>query len=159
MYVLCFTRPRYQVSVYRTIGPLVLIFAQNLDLGYMLELSTHDLCFRAKIRKKCIPLFTPVLLYESGVKGVHVSTMMFALFYLNQLHTCMLAWSLACPLHTQVAPKLALRGSGLFGINNVVRKRFVKISKVNIANPLLFFVGKNVRIFCTAKLANNWQLN
>ena len=22
-YVLCFTRPRYQVSVYRTIGPLV----------------------------------------------------------------------------------------------------------------------------------------
>ena len=23
MYVLCFTRPRYQVSVYRTIGPLV----------------------------------------------------------------------------------------------------------------------------------------
>ena len=25
MYVLCFTRPRYQVSVYRTIGPLVTI--------------------------------------------------------------------------------------------------------------------------------------
>ena len=24
MYVLCFTRPRYKVSVYRTIGPLVL---------------------------------------------------------------------------------------------------------------------------------------
>ena len=23
MYVLCFTRPKYQVSVYRTIGPLV----------------------------------------------------------------------------------------------------------------------------------------
>ena len=23
LYVLCFTRPRYQVSVYRTIGPLV----------------------------------------------------------------------------------------------------------------------------------------
>ena len=27
LYVLCFTRPRYQVSVYRTIGPLV-------DFGY-----------------------------------------------------------------------------------------------------------------------------
>ena len=26
LYVLCFTRPRYQVSVYRTIGPLVIIF-------------------------------------------------------------------------------------------------------------------------------------
>ena len=23
LYVLCFTRPRYQVSIYRTIGPLV----------------------------------------------------------------------------------------------------------------------------------------
>ena len=27
MYVLCFTRPRYQVSVYRTIGPLVNVIA------------------------------------------------------------------------------------------------------------------------------------
>ena len=26
MYVLCFTRPRYQVSVYRTIGPLVYLY-------------------------------------------------------------------------------------------------------------------------------------
>ena len=26
LYVLCFTRPRYQVSVYRTIGPLFYIF-------------------------------------------------------------------------------------------------------------------------------------
>ena len=26
LYVLCFTRPRYQVSVYRTIGPLVFLF-------------------------------------------------------------------------------------------------------------------------------------
>ena len=25
LYVLCFTRPRYQVSVYRTIGPLVVV--------------------------------------------------------------------------------------------------------------------------------------
>ena len=34
-------RPRYQVSVNRTIGPLVFyyfhIFAQNIDCGYMLE--------------------------------------------------------------------------------------------------------------------------
>ena len=27
--VLCFTRPNYQVSVHRTIGPLVLIFKSN----------------------------------------------------------------------------------------------------------------------------------
>ena len=31
--------------------------------------STHYLCFRAKIRKKSIPLKTPVVLYESGVWG------------------------------------------------------------------------------------------
>ena len=50
----------------------------NIDCGYTLEpphyrlietvlMSTHNLCFRAKIRKKCIPLYTPVLLYKSGV--------------------------------------------------------------------------------------------
>ena len=29
LYVLCFTRPRHQVSVYRTIGPLVM----NVSIG------------------------------------------------------------------------------------------------------------------------------
>ena len=29
MYVLCFTRPRYKVSVYRTIGPLVSYFCSK----------------------------------------------------------------------------------------------------------------------------------
>ena len=32
LYVLCFTRPRYQVSVYRTIGPLVISFLLSQDL-------------------------------------------------------------------------------------------------------------------------------
>ena len=31
-------------------------------------MSTHNLCFGAKIRKIGIPLHTPVLLYESGVQ-------------------------------------------------------------------------------------------
>ena len=31
LYVLCFTRPRYQVSVYRTNGPLVLYIFFALD--------------------------------------------------------------------------------------------------------------------------------
>ena len=31
LFVLCFTRPRYQVSVYRTIGPLVVFFYRNVD--------------------------------------------------------------------------------------------------------------------------------
>ena len=38
MYVLCFTRPRYQVSVYRTIGPLVLFiyFFTGLDMVHLI---------------------------------------------------------------------------------------------------------------------------
>ena len=36
-------------------------------------MSTHNLCFRAKIRKKYIPLYTPVLLYKVGCKGVFLS--------------------------------------------------------------------------------------
>ena len=32
--------------------------------------STHNLCFRAKIRKQCLPMSTPVLLYKNwDVRG------------------------------------------------------------------------------------------
>ena len=46
LYVLCFTRPRYQVSVYRTIGPLVIILIPTPDFPhfyYMLggNLGSH----------------------------------------------------------------------------------------------------------------------
>ena len=58
----------------RKIFDIFLIFAQNIDCGYTLRppreavlTSTHNLCFRAKIRKICIPLHTLVLLYISGV--------------------------------------------------------------------------------------------
>ena len=55
---------------------IFLIFAQNIDCGYTLEPSTHNLCFRAKIRKIGIPLHTPVLLYKSGVQGgIHCTDM------------------------------------------------------------------------------------
>ena len=42
-----------QVSVYRTIGPLVIIFNPNIDCGYSLEppLCSHDLCFEQKYEK------------------------------------------------------------------------------------------------------------
>ena len=51
-----YTRPRYQVSVYRTIGTLVFLFLlHNIDCGYSLEMRnevvltcTHDLCFANK---------------------------------------------------------------------------------------------------------------
>ena len=38
LYVLCFTRPRYQVSVYRTIGPLVVGF-----FSYLQVMSSPDI--------------------------------------------------------------------------------------------------------------------
>ena len=34
LYVLCFTRPRYQVSVYRTVGPLVWFVVAIFDLEH-----------------------------------------------------------------------------------------------------------------------------
>ena len=47
MYVLCFTRPRYQVSVYRTIGPLVfiIIMVQVLIGNYIFLYKTEILYF------------------------------------------------------------------------------------------------------------------
>ena len=43
-----------------------------------LLMSTHNLCFGAKIRKIGIPLHTPVLLYKSGVQGGILFTDMFS---------------------------------------------------------------------------------
>ena len=36
LFVLCFTRPRYQVSVYRTTCALVLLFIEKIYCGYSL---------------------------------------------------------------------------------------------------------------------------
>ena len=56
------------------------ILAQSIYRGLTLEpprlvvlTSTHNLCFGAKIRKKGIPLHTPVLLHKSGVYGVYIT--------------------------------------------------------------------------------------
>ena len=47
---------------------IFLIFAQNIDRGYTLEpMSTHDLLLEQKLEEKSMPLFTPILLYKSGV--------------------------------------------------------------------------------------------
>ena len=42
LYVLCFTRPRYQVSVYRTIGPLVIKeWVIPLEILWTLKAKVH----------------------------------------------------------------------------------------------------------------------
>ena len=42
-YVLCFTRPRYQVSVYRTIGPLVTIYGHGGHLSHVASIIITNL--------------------------------------------------------------------------------------------------------------------
>ena len=47
-------------------------------------MSTHNLCFGAKIRKIGIPLHTPVLLYiQVGFKGVFVARTCFPDVYVS----------------------------------------------------------------------------
>ena len=47
-------------------------------LDEMVLTSTHNLCFRAKIREIGLPLQTPNLLYNGGVFGDIVYTDMFS---------------------------------------------------------------------------------
>ena len=64
------------MSVLRTNGPLVLMFAQNVGCGYAEAVltSTHNLCFGAKRRKQltylCIAQFRNI---KVGFKGVYIT--------------------------------------------------------------------------------------
>ena len=52
------------------------IFAQNIDRGYTLEpplTRTHDLCFRAKIRKNVYPCKPQFYYIKVGCKGVYIT--------------------------------------------------------------------------------------
>ena len=50
LYVLCFTRPRYQVSVYRTIGPLVIC---SIPI-YNFECQNDWFCINLQMDRKVI---------------------------------------------------------------------------------------------------------
>ena len=61
-------------------GIIFIFFLFLLKKIFLLDeavlMSTHNLCFGAKIRKIGIPLHTPVLLYKSGVEvGIHCTDM------------------------------------------------------------------------------------
>ena len=45
LYVLCFTRPRYQVSDYSTTGPLVTIYRRGGHLGHVTSIMLSDFHF------------------------------------------------------------------------------------------------------------------
>ena len=58
-------------------------------------MSTHNLCFGAKIRKIGIPLHTPVLLYKVGFKGYsHVFLMYFCSVQTRVDHVVLLVYVL-----------------------------------------------------------------
>ena len=73
-----FVRSKIKIFQQKNVD-IFLIFAQNIDCGYTLEPPRRggsnkypQSMFWSKIRKICIPLHTPVLLYKSGVqKGIH----------------------------------------------------------------------------------------
>ena len=100
MYVLCCTRPRYQVSVYRTIGPLVLVFICEIKGADQLRgnrTADQRLCFRYICNT--IPLLTKtemssILPSSVAVKSVLFWTWtetpktIFLMTRLNYIHVC-----------------------------------------------------------------------
>ena len=62
LYVLCFTWPRYQVSVYRTIGPLVIIYPENCSIQIALVKTFNRFPYCTESRK--------VLSYCMGLRNV-----------------------------------------------------------------------------------------
>ena len=67
---------------------IFLIIAQNIDREYTLEMprrvvlmSTHNLCFGAKIRKIGIPLYTPILLKQKwDIRGYSLHRYVFLMY-------------------------------------------------------------------------------
>ena len=57
----------------KKIFDIFLIFAQNIDCGEAVLTSTHNLCFRAKIRKIDIPLIPQFCYIKVGFKGVYIT--------------------------------------------------------------------------------------
>ena len=52
LYILCFTRPRYQVSVYRTIGPLV--YFERQAFVVLVSLKPHMFSHEVRKTSLCI---------------------------------------------------------------------------------------------------------
>ena len=97
---------------------ICLIVAQNIDCGYRLEppyieavlTSTHNLCFRAKIRKNVYPCRLHFYYIKVGFKGVNIA------------RTCLhdVTWRQTLPTDTCVACKTCSMSvaSVNFGIEN-----------------------------------------
>ena len=71
LYVLCFTRPRYQVSVYRTTGPLVKI---SWQLQFIIEMVQPKACIDFKSYVVYAPMVNEQLQPFTGqtLKGLRI---------------------------------------------------------------------------------------
>ena len=58
----CFAAVKNDKFLLKKLFFLFLLKIYNINKATLT--CSHNLCFRAKIRKKCIPMYTPVLLYE-----------------------------------------------------------------------------------------------
>ena len=83
---------------------IFLIFAQNIDCGYTLFeavlTSTHNLCFKVKIRKNVYPCKPQVYYIKVGCKGLFVTRTCFhehtrlTMYYIRALIYDFLYWCL-----------------------------------------------------------------
>ena len=82
-------------------------------------MSTHNLCFGAKIRKIGIPLHTPVLLYKSGVQGGYtLHGHVFVMISITQASMC-LSWLFSAAIRIFIHLSL-LSGQTLCEISTTV---------------------------------------
>ena len=110
LYVLCFTRPRYQVSVYRTIGPLVnrLIIASTVVLkmlqNYVQKVKIDNFfCLNGDIwnlfLQKCLLLLLYICLRHymccQSPQGAFFSSVKFSMYFFS---VCSLCACVACNL-------------------------------------------------------------
>ena len=61
LYILCFTRPRYQVSVYRTIGPLVKFCIKNSSLYFIVNKCLQNMDTWSLTIKICILYYASLI--------------------------------------------------------------------------------------------------
>ena len=95
-----------------------LIFAPNIDCGYTLELPRRgdfnkypQSMFGAKIRKIGTPLYTPVLLFNSGVSGgIHYTACFLDVKTPPNWFKIIIVWW-NTGLNFQVVPKFCINGS------------------------------------------------
>ena len=75
LYVLCFSRPRYQVSVYRTIGPLVFMLLQPNPQGGRRYLQPEIAPFLAHLSRRLTRWAYSIPVEPASIRALTLSNM------------------------------------------------------------------------------------